>query len=260
MDDFLTSSQVAALFGVTPMTITRWTDAGRLSCEKTAGKHRRYRRSDIEALRDGTRPTSDVEHWVTLLRRPGRASTVEAELLALHAQLGSWDRAADALAPVIEAIGQQWSTGKLSVFEEHTASEQLHRGLARVCDWLPRRVDAPLAVLATPEGEHHTLGLSLVELCLRAQAWETQWIGRSAPAKELKRAIENGGLRLLALSAAVSAKNGGQLAKDVRMLERACAVNGVALILGGRGAWPKRLATAMRFDLFADFARALPRL
>ena len=43
-------SEVAALFGVDPKTVTRWARSGRLASIKTPGGHRRYRRVDVLAL------------------------------------------------------------------------------------------------------------------------------------------------------------------------------------------------------------------
>lgn len=48
----MTPSEVASLFGVDPRTVTRWATAGRLTPVRTPGGHRRYRRTEVMALRD----------------------------------------------------------------------------------------------------------------------------------------------------------------------------------------------------------------
>ena len=48
----LTPAEVASLFGVDPRTVTRWASAGRLTPMRTPGGHRRYKRSEVFALRD----------------------------------------------------------------------------------------------------------------------------------------------------------------------------------------------------------------
>lgn len=52
-EELLTPSEVAALFRVDPKTVTRWAKAGKLSCVKTLGGHRRYPASEVNALLEG---------------------------------------------------------------------------------------------------------------------------------------------------------------------------------------------------------------
>lgn len=46
----LTPAEVAALFRVDPKTVTRWAKSGKLSALRTLGGHRRYRKSEVQAL------------------------------------------------------------------------------------------------------------------------------------------------------------------------------------------------------------------
>ena len=48
--DLLTPSEVAAIFRVSPKTVTRWAQAGKLSSTRTLGGHRRYRASEVLEL------------------------------------------------------------------------------------------------------------------------------------------------------------------------------------------------------------------
>ena len=48
----LTPSEVAELFGVDPKTVTRWAKAGKLTSIRTLGGHRRFRKSEVEDLRN----------------------------------------------------------------------------------------------------------------------------------------------------------------------------------------------------------------
>ena len=43
----LTPGEVAALFRVTPTSVTRWARSGKLDCIRTPGGHRRYRSSQV---------------------------------------------------------------------------------------------------------------------------------------------------------------------------------------------------------------------
>ncbi|MBU8816391.1 MerR family transcriptional regulator [Mycolicibacterium goodii] len=48
--EFLAPSEAAALIGISRDTIKRWEKSGRITAMRTPLGHRRYRRSDVEAL------------------------------------------------------------------------------------------------------------------------------------------------------------------------------------------------------------------
>jgi excisionase family DNA binding protein len=50
-ETLLTPREVADLFGVDPKTVTRWAKAGKLTSIRTLGGHRRYRKSEVDELR-----------------------------------------------------------------------------------------------------------------------------------------------------------------------------------------------------------------
>lgn len=48
--ELLTPAEVARLFRVNAKTVSRWARAGKLTSIRTIGGHRRFRRSEVEAL------------------------------------------------------------------------------------------------------------------------------------------------------------------------------------------------------------------
>lgn len=50
LNDKLTPQEVADIFHVDPKTVARWARSGKLDFTTTLGGHRRYSRSQIEAL------------------------------------------------------------------------------------------------------------------------------------------------------------------------------------------------------------------
>jgi excisionase family DNA binding protein len=50
----LSGAEVGALFRVTSKTVTKWSREGKLKSFKTLGGHRRYRRSEVMALLNGS--------------------------------------------------------------------------------------------------------------------------------------------------------------------------------------------------------------
>jgi excisionase family DNA binding protein len=54
--DWLTLGQAARYLGVAQSTIRKWSDSGRVRAFKTPGRHRRYRRDDLDAFLEGSLP------------------------------------------------------------------------------------------------------------------------------------------------------------------------------------------------------------
>jgi len=52
LETLLTSGQVATLFRVTPKTVTRWAEAGKLPAIRTLGGHRRFPAGEVLRVRD----------------------------------------------------------------------------------------------------------------------------------------------------------------------------------------------------------------
>jgi excisionase family DNA binding protein len=56
--DWLTLGQAARYLGVAQSTIRKWSDNGRVRAFKTPGRHRRYRRNDLDAFLQRSAPES----------------------------------------------------------------------------------------------------------------------------------------------------------------------------------------------------------
>src|SRR5512132_1378768 len=56
--DWLTLGQAARYLGVAQSTIRKWSDSGRVRAFKTPGRHRRYRRDDLDAFLQRSLPES----------------------------------------------------------------------------------------------------------------------------------------------------------------------------------------------------------
>lgn len=67
--EYLSRSEVAEVFSVSPNTVTRWAEAGKLPCVRTLGGHRRY---EAEAVYELARRLAGEEDFVerTNLRIP----------------------------------------------------------------------------------------------------------------------------------------------------------------------------------------------
>lgn len=233
---YLTTSAAARLLGVSIATVKRWADASFLRSDVTPGGHRRFHGEDVERLRGRMQGGGDsLDRWVgRLLEDPERA--VEAALLAERARLGSWIAVAEALGPVIRRIGDAWASGSLCVLDEHVSSARLARVLSRCCERFEPQRTTPRVLLGTPPGEEHTLGLSLVELCMRERGWRAIWVGAGVPMTELASAATRRVVDAIALSASVASSR-ETLAEVLASLGPVCQQAGIPLLVGGEGPW-----------------------
>lgn len=264
----LSSAEVAALLGVSAASVKRWADAGVLPCVRTTGQHRRFAREAIDELRQAQAAAAraaaagagEPTPLLDELLGGGEVALVEGELLRLRAAHGAWWRVAAALGPTLDELGRRWRRRQLGVAEEHRASERLARALARLCEWMPLAPGAPACLLATATGDEHTLGLSLVELCLRERGWAALWVGRSAPAAAVADAVGRYEVRLVALSASSWSRRARALVAQIEAVGRACAPRAVPLVLGGSGAWPTPPRYGRVIRDFASFGELVSTL
>jgi len=251
-DKLLTSAEVARLLGVTAGSVKRWADLGLLRCARTVGRHRRFTAEDVDRfLREREASAAGPSRWLERLLSGCDAHQILADLYAERAHAGSWWQVAEALIPVLDEIGHRWADGTLSILEEHVASERLSRALAQVSDQLPSRPGAPRLLLATAEGEEHTLGLSLVELVVREWGWPVVWAGRKTPLAEIVAHVAGGAVDALAVSASEVCEPGDLLAQTER-LGAICRAGDVHLLLGGRGPWPEWIPYGARVQTLEE--------
>ncbi len=261
--EFLTTREAAALLGVGTTSIKRWADTGVLRCVKTAGGHRRFPRVAVEQLLRGQAgddgaESDRVEDWLELLLRAGPAEVTER----LHRERdreGSWWAVAETLGQVLEELGRKWNIGEIDVLQEHLASERLARGVAAVVASLPVAERAPRALLLAAEGEQHTLGLSLVELCLTSAGWRCEWAGRNTPFADVRKLLASREVDLVALSAAASATDQAALAEQAERFGALAREHGVELLVGGRGRWPEQLSYGHRIKALSELRAVLER-
>jgi excisionase family DNA binding protein len=262
-DELLTTAEAARLAGVGASSVKRWADQNLLRCLRTAGGHRRFRRDDFEAfLREhGEAILSTASEWVELALNGG-VFEIQGELLRARDRLGAWYEVANELGAALAELGARWERREISVIDEHVASEKLTRAIERAVDAIPTSDAAPRCLLATAQGDEHTLGLSLVELCLREAGWSCVWSGRNTPLEDLAALARSGRLEMLALSASSASTNEKRLRAEALKIGEACREANVLLVFGGNGGWPEeppygtRLRDLRALHRFATDSRA----
>lgn len=135
--------------------------------------------------------------------------------------------------PLLHEIGERWSAGALSIAQEHLFSNVL-RNLVSSLIQARARPGLPTAVLATPAGEAHDLGLQLLALLALDAGLDVSYLGADLPSAEIASAALRCDAVLVGLSV-VSDGNRAQAVREVREIQRALPAN-MELWLGGRDA------------------------
>jgi len=254
----LSSTQAAAMLGVHAASVKRWSDQGKIKCIRTPGGHRRFLRSEIEAIRRAPEDTPEafLERLLQALVS-GSQMTAEGELLSHWGESGRWERVGDTIGILLENMGQAWRDGTMLISEEHIASETLLRSIARLNTMMPHRPNAPVCALATAPGDEHTIGLAMSELVLAEHDWRTLWLGRNCPVETLIEVIQRPGVDMLALSASSFSNTPALLGKLLRTIGPVALATNTQIILGGSGAWPQSVFGVQRVRSYEEFGQFL---
>lgn len=260
-EELLTTAEAARRLGVGPSTVKRWADDGLLACVRTAGGHRRFISDEVDRFKQaGCSDTGsdEIEDWLELLLAEDTDPfLVNAALLKARGSHASWWEVCALLGPVLSEVGVRWARGQISIAEEHVASERLSRGLAFVTQSIGVAPRSPACVLVTAESEEHTLGLSLVEVCVREAGWTSIWLGRKTPLAEVLDTVERRRAKAVAISASASSNQQDDLAHQERVIGNFLMPLGVPLLLGGSGAWPDPPWYGERIRTFQHLNRRL---
>ena len=259
---FVTTTGVADLLGVSPSTIKRWVADGSLPCIKTPGGHRRFDPVDIMQFRFGrtSRAADVVTHCVELLCDDPDPLALQSILLDARHKFGSWSQVADMVGAVLTEIGHQWESKATSVQAEHRASNCVQQTLAVCVAAIPQPPLSPRCLLATVEGDAHTLGLSMIELCAREAGWATVWLGAPTATSMVLESIAILKPEVVAVSASAWSTDSDALRHHAQVIAQECKRYGAVLTLGGEGAWPDSSKKSHRLKSCEAFSAMLRSL
>lgn len=93
----------------------------------------------------------------------------------------------DVLMPYLRELGERWARGRVSVVQEHFASNVIRGRLAGLGrGW--GHGHGPRALLACAPGEQHELALLAFGVVLNRNGWRISYLGADTPLDELTRA------------------------------------------------------------------------
>lgn len=263
--DVLSTRQVSTLLGVGEATVKRWADAGEIDCFRTPGGHRKFRLRDVTGfvqkkqfqpagvLPDGVPPGAEVpgetaiEHFkATALR--GSAAPLVAQLSALR--LHGCDLATlfdEVVAPALHRIGHDWEKRRLSIADEHVASQAILDAIARAQPLAeppgePVRPDRGTAIVAAVAGEQHDIAARMAACLLRARGFEVLAPLAQTPARDLADLVLRSRASLVVLSSTVEKG----MDEQVRLAVTAAEQTGGRVVVGGPAMWKANLPPEVR--------------
>jgi methanogenic corrinoid protein MtbC1 len=269
---FVTLKQLAEATGVSESSLKRWSERGVLTPLRTPGGHRRLPLHEaIQFLRErssqgaapaalgipasaGFRDLTPAVARRNLLSalRSGDLQTAAETLIDLH--LGGRRVSVigdEVLAPAFHEIGELWGCGDVRVYEERRACELGLRALGELGECLPPPpAGAPLAIGATPEGDHYAVALTASELVLREAGWRTRSLGSSVPAPAILSLLEEQAPELLWLSA-THLEDEDRFVREMEQIFHAGLEGGTALAIGGQALHPA-LRRRLSYGAFCD--------
>ena len=106
----------------------------------------------------------------------------------------------ETVASLNRTVGEAWMRGELQVFEEHLFTEQVQVALRTAVNAFPRQAGVPRVLLTTFPGEHHGLGLLMVEALLVPEGAQCISLGTQTPIDDIRNAALAHKVHVVALS------------------------------------------------------------
>jgi excisionase family DNA binding protein len=270
--EVITLPEAAALLGVGPTTLKRWTDQGRIPHTRTPGGHRRFLRSVVLDFRSLVDPRAGLSRgvgaptlragspgeWVDRAQGLADPDRMEAALLAARADAQDWGEVGDAIADLfLPGLDARQRGGFLSQGARCTAMRSSVRACLRMAGRMRPRTGAPVAVIASAGGESSDVLLALAECVLREREFTVVDAGPSAEPEVLEQVIAEQGPHLVAL---VADRDTDAATLTVRLggSERVAVQSGAALWLVGAAPWPS-VPSARRLPSFSALSAAARR-
>lgn len=196
--------------GVHYQTAYRWVRSGRLPARRVNGKYV-VERSDLADL-DRDRSTPQPVTTPSSARLDRSAARLEQLLVDGDEAMARMlvRRLADDGTPVIDliqhvivpplqAIGEAWHRGELSIWVEHRSSAIVERMLGDIVP-NPRGRRRGVAVVGAVTGDHHGLPTTMAAAVLRSDQWHVHHLGADVPVTEFVAACSESAADLAVLT------------------------------------------------------------
>ena len=266
MSEELSLQDAADVLDVHYMTAYRYVRLGLLQATKVSGTWR-VKREDLDAFREGSSSREPLNPDESKKKSAPWPERLELRLLAGDAR-GAWGVVEAALAagadldqiytdvvsPALVSIGDKWARGELEIYLEHRAGAIVARIMGRLDPRFARRGRTRGAILVgAPEGERHSLPVSMVADLIRQGGWEVYDLGADLPADSFAVAARNT-VDLTAVCVSVTSEGALTKAVDVINAVRETVHPSVQIFVGGRAVSSADQAEALGADGWASSA------
>src|SRR5215207_2144197 len=208
-------------------------ELSRIAEEDAAERHERKGPAS-RAERAPPLPSADVVERALSMAAALQATDLEQLLRRSAAQFGLTPFIEDIATPLLRRIGELWHAGRATIAQEHLASSIIQDILSEAMRAMGRASGAPAVLVATPSGERHTIGATLIGAAAAAAGWRVVYLGADLPATEIAAAAVATEARVVALSI-IYVHDRERTFDELRTL-RARLPASVPVVAGGAGA------------------------
>lgn len=251
-------------------TVKRWVDEGVLPAHKTAGGHRKLLYQDVlRLIRSRNLPHNDLSVFpeVTDQKQVSVQELIDqisvavfagqqeqiAECLhrALESGLSFSQVADEIISPTMEKVGTGWEKGKISVMQEHRATQAVTASLFQLEKKLERSLSSsiPTACGGAPETDPTALPSLMAKLLLLDEGWNAVNLGPHTPVEAYFSAMNELKPKLIWI-AANHISDHNKLVDDTNEICSEAASRGISVIYGGRAFGNKDIQGRIRFGTY----------
>lgn len=258
---FFNSEEAAKVLGVNVSTIKRWTDEGKLTCIKTAGGHRKFLMEHLASFLETNKKKTEkvnlfpiesetdlrISHHILkgdfnylnqYVLKQALASNVERIQQVLNglylAQYQLFHIYDCLITTVLYDIGQLWADKKLSIAEEHIASQVISDALIRLQGIIriPRKKSGK-ALCLNFSNEWHSIALKMVEHILEIRGFRVFYSGQNTPLIQIENVFQIFKPQRVYISGTIY-DNKEELQKEFNTFSKYCLKYDAKLYVGGR--------------------------
>ena len=160
----------------------------------------------------------------------------------------------DYLIPAERSVGHRWAQGDYLIAEEHAVTASIETVISLLTGMFDQSDDAPLVVVATAEGDEHSLPARAAAAHLVYLGYRTTFLGASVPSDDLREFLEIEPPVALVVSVAMTTHLLG-----ARAVVAAAHEVGVPVLVGGKafgsqGQWSRAVGADAYVGSLRDVA------